>query len=80
MLRLEILKVMLELVVPRVQDKDLKPKGRGGDAEVGQRDEACDRRHCDGCWEVLEDGSTWMESAITRARQGRRRAYRDLIR
>ena len=40
MFLLELLELGVQLVVPRVQDEDLETKGRRGDAEVRQRDEA----------------------------------------
>lgn len=39
---LERVEVVLELVVPGVEDEDLEAEGRRGDGEVGQRDEAGD--------------------------------------
>lgn len=41
-LLLERIEVILELVVPGVEDEDLETEGRGGDGEVGQRDKAGD--------------------------------------
>lgn len=37
---LEGLEFVVELVVPRVEDEDLEGQGGGGDAEVGEGDEA----------------------------------------
>lgn len=45
---LERLEFVVELVVPRVEDEDLEGQGRGGDAEVGEGDEAGEY-HLEGC-------------------------------
>jgi len=44
----ERMEVVLELVVPRVQDKYLETQGRSRDGEVGKRDESSDP-HFGGC-------------------------------
>lgn len=41
-LLLQFLEVLVELVVPRVQDKDLEGEGGGCDYEVGDGETACD--------------------------------------
>lgn len=52
MLLLERVEVVLELVVPGVEDEDLEAEGRGGDCEVGQRDKTGDP-HLVGCGDCI---------------------------
>lgn len=39
---LQLLKILVQLLMPWIQDKDLKSKSRGSDEEVGEREASCD--------------------------------------
>lgn len=62
-LLLEVLKVLRQLLVPRVQDEDLEAERRGGDEEVGQRDGARHPHGGGGVVRMRGGGALFVRSA-----------------